>query len=197
MPPGVTPGFVDGMLLAATATGDREGSAAGPGLAPGLAGALDAHAAAVAELPTPARRARIRALAASLRAVDPAADVPPRVRGLLAAAVDREVGRRWAAEAPPVRRGYSLHPTLKATLRRLAQPSADGAAEAERAAAAHADPRLRPWAEHLADDPGDATRVLGALALGAAGDRVGDATSHPWRRIGAELAEVWEAAWRG
>jgi len=94
-----------------------------------------------------------------------------------------------------VRRSFSLHPTLRATLRRLAQPSADDAADAERAAAEGADPRLRPWAERLADDPEGVLRVLGALALGAAGDRVGDATSRPWRRLGAELASVWEAAW--
>ncbi len=191
----MTPGFLDGMLLAATAADDPSGAAALAGLAPGLARALRARALELAARPTEARREEISRLAGELRAVDPAAELPPAAQPILAAALPRDVGRRWAASAPPVRRGFRVHPALRATLRRFAYPSKPGAEDAELAAAETADPRLRPWAARLAgrEEP---ARVLGALALGATGDLRGDADSARWRRIGAELASVWGSPWR-
>lgn len=192
----MTPGFLDGMLLAATAADDRAGEMATAGLAPGLAEALRARARELSARPSEARRDEVRRLAGELRAIASSADLPPAARSILAPALPRELGRRWAASAPPVRRGFRVHPALRATLRRYAKPAAADARAKELTAAEDADPRLAPWAERLAahEEP---ERVLGALALGVRGDTVGDATSNPWRRIGAELASVWESAWRG
>lgn len=193
----MTPGFLDGMLLAATVAGDRDGAAAGPGLAPGLARRLAERLGALAAKPTDARREEVRRIAGELRAVAPSAELPPAARAILAPGLPRELGRRWAANAPPVRRGYRVHPALRATLRRLAGPSDPSARAKELAAADAPDERLRAWAARLTGPGDEPERVLGALALGGRGERIGDATSRRWRAIGAELASVWEAPWRG
>ncbi|MEZ4339422.1 MAG: hypothetical protein R3B82_22595 [Sandaracinaceae bacterium] len=192
----MTPGFLDGMLLAATAADDPSGERAAPGLAPGLAAAFAARAAELSARTSEARRDEIRRLAGELRAIAPSAELPPAARAILAPALPRELGRRWAASAAPVRRGFRVHPALRATLRRFATPASVDARAEELEAAATADPRLVPWGARWSrgEEP---ERVLGALALGARGETVGDATSNPWRAIGAELAAVWESAWRG
>ncbi|MCB9593212.1 MAG: hypothetical protein H6719_10810 [Sandaracinaceae bacterium] len=191
----MTPGFLDGMLLAATAADDRGAAQARPGLAAGLSRALEARASRLEALDADARRAEVRRLAGGLRAIDESAELPARARAILAPALPLPVGRKWAAHAPPVRRGFRVHPDLKATLRRFAEPCDPGARAAELEAAASADARLHRWVERCG--PGESPeRVLGALALGASGDTRGDATSNPWRRIGAELAAVWESPWR-
>ncbi len=196
-PPGSTleEELLDGMVLAATAADDRDGALAAPGLTPALARTWAARLDALSRLDTDARRAEVRRLAGRLRPIAPSADLPVRARAILASSVPRALGRKWASQAPPVRRGLRIDPSLKATLRRLAGPTNRDAEAQELDAAKDADPRLSPWAEPLAQGA-DPARVLGALALGAAGDTVGDSRSRSWRRIGAELKLVWESPWR-
>lgn len=204
--------FLDGMMLAATALDDRDGSAARAGLSEPLAAALGARLESLGARDETQRRREVRRLAGTLRRVPEDADLPARAAALLAADVPREVGRRWAASAPKVRRGFAPQAALKTTLRRLAASADPRAADAERAAAAHLDDpardapdddaarreaRLRAWAERLSPGEDDPMRVLGALALGARGEGGGDGTSRGWRRVGRELARVWEATWRG
>jgi hypothetical protein len=191
------------MTLAATAREDRDGAAAAGGLSPDLGAALAGRLEALAQLDRTRRRAEVRRLAASLRRVPSDAALPPRAAALLATHVPREVGQRWLAGAPRIRRGFSASASLRASLRRLAAPADPAAETDERAAAARVDAdapahaaRLRGWAARLARGA-DEARVLGALALGAAGADGGDARSRPWRRIGRELARAWEAPWRG
>jgi len=187
--------LLDGMALAAAVADDRDGADAAPGLAPGLAHSFVERAAALSALDPEDRHAEVRRLASRLRRIDPSAELPVRARALLASSLPRTLARKWAAQAPPVRRGFRTDPALKATLRKLAGPMDPAAHVKEVDAAPTADPRLRPWADKIARGE-DVERVLGALALGAAGNPVGDAVSRPWRQIGAELNFVWESPWQ-
>lgn len=187
------PGFIDGLVLAAFTTDDSDGASVRGGLAPGLARALEERLQALAGLERAERRAQVGTLADRLRPVRGNASLPARAAAILATEVPLELGRAWAAGAPKVRRGFRVSPPLKATLRRLALPSSPGAQSAERAAAATDDERLARWAPHL---DADIERVRGALVLGARGDEAGDDRSRAWRRVGAELAEIEDAAWR-
>ncbi|MBX3273579.1 MAG: hypothetical protein KF729_25165 [Sandaracinaceae bacterium] len=191
----MTPAFLDGLLLAATVAGDRDGGLARAGLAPGPARGLAERSAALAALDAEARRDEVRRLAGSLRAIALDAALPVAARAILAPALDREAGRRWTEGASPVRRGFRAPPALRATLRRFATPADPSAHARELDAAEDADPRLAAWAPRLAEGA-DVARVTGALALGARGELRGDAASSRWRRIGAELASVWESPWR-
>lgn len=208
----MSPRFLDGMVLAATAADDRAGAAGVVGLSSALGTALEAAMTEMAALDRSARRARVHRLTAALRAVPTDASPPPAVRALLAVDMPPEIGRAWAASAAPVRRGFRLGAALRATLRRLAAPTTEGAEAAERAAAAELTERaperhrerLTVWATRLAVGA-DPARVLGALVLGAAsaspdvaspgvalpGAGLGDGTSRPWRRIGRELGLAW------
>lgn len=186
------------MVLAAMVHDDRTGNACLAGLAPGLARALRARLDALAALSRAARHREVRTLVGELTRVPADADAPPRALAILAPDAPRAVARRWAADAPPVRRGFRVTRGLKATLRRLAAPGNPHAREEELAAAARLEPAMRErlwrWAELLGG--GDAERALGALALGAEGHLAGDARSWRLRAIGRELAEVWEGGWR-
>ena len=205
-------GLLDGMVLAATIQDDAGGERALPGLADGLARALRERTEALAESDSTTRRSAIRDITGRLRAVAQSAQLPTRARAILAPEMPRAIGRKWASQAPPVRRGFRVAPALRATLRRLATPTDPAAHAEELSFAEHADRRLRPWAERLAQEENqDPARVLGALGLGAqpksrpCGDaptdqpvrgQYGDQNSNRWRQIGAELAMVWESAWR-
>ena len=161
-----------------------------------LAEALASRLRDLGALDSAGRRAEVRRLTGALVEVPVDADLPARAKAILAKDVPPTVGRRWAEDAPPVRRGYRVPHGLKATLRRLAEPADADAEAVERAAAADADPRLGRWAREIALDGADEARVLGALSLGAQGAAGGDDRSRTWRRIGAELALAWGASWR-
>ena len=198
------------MVLAATATEDRDGSAS-DGLGGHLASALRERMAALEAMDRGGRRAHVRSIASGLTALPPNAALPSRAAAILAADLPRAERERPARDATEVRRGFRVTAGLKATLRRLAAPHDPGAPERERAAAtevgssAHAEV-LRRWAGRLAHGE-DEPRVLGALGLGWAAAGVaddhagaGDGTSRPWHRIGRELAEACairsERPWR-
>lgn len=190
----MTPAFVDGMVLAATATEDRDGSAAA-GLGSALATRLRERMAALEAMDRTGRRAHVRRIASGLTAIAPSAALPPRAAAILAADLPRADRGPIAREAPEVRRGFRVTAGLKATLRRLAALDDPGAAERERAAALEdgVDEALQRWAPRLAHGA-DEARVVGALSLGSKAAReasaTGDTISRPWRRIGAELAEA-------
>lgn len=193
----MSPAFVDGMCLVAIARGDRDGSAAA-GLGARLSAALGDALAAHAQSDERTRRNAVRGWAEALGAVAEQNDLPAPARALLAADVPRELGRRWMAEASPVRRGFRSTAGLRATLRRYVGAPDPDAAERERAAgeALDGDARARWQALGLGTD----TRVLGALALGAdsfgQGDEAGgDAHSRLWRRVGRSIAQAREASW--
>lgn len=189
--------FVDGLVLAATVQEDRRLTSVGPGLAPGLERALADRLAKLAALSREARHREIRRLVRQRIAVPTNADLPPRAALILAGDVPREIGRRWAARASEVRRGYQVPHSLRSALRRLAQPSSANAAAEERAAAPRADalpPSRRARVLAIAAHHGE--RALGALVLGIEGREGGDPTSRKLRRIGRELALIWESPWR-
>lgn len=193
----VSTAFFDGMALAATAQGDRDGAGARGGLAPSLAEPFEARMRSLAALDRTQRRREVKRLAEQRRAVAEDADLPPRARALLAADVPKEVGRAWLA-ASPVRPGFRVTPGLKATLRRLAAPAEPDAVADEEAAAARAEAHVHAAAlRRFAQKLGGERRVLGALLLGAERRLGGDATSRAWRRIGHELRVAWEGPWRG
>jgi hypothetical protein len=189
--------LVDGMLLAAAAQGDG-GRAAIAGLAPGLARRFSAAIRELDALERGHRHARLRATVAKLAAIPTDARLPPRAAAVLAPEVPREIGARWMASAPPVRRGFRVHRSLKTSLRRLAASEEHDAEKNERAEFSRIDraisARLDPIARQLA--PSDRERALGALALGMRGVMGGDERSRRWRAIGRELSIVWSEAWR-
>ena len=185
--------FIDGLVLAAIVADQPSSGVASGGLAPGLERALRARLDALAGLGREERREEVTRLAASVRPIDARAALLPRAGAILASDVPKELGRKWVAHAPPVRRGFRVSAPLKATLRRLAVPSNRRVERNEREAASRATQTQIAWASRLGADE---ERIRGALVLGAEGDRVGDAISNPWRRIGSELAEVEGAAWR-
>lgn len=197
----VSTAFFDGMALASTAQGDRDGGAALSGLARPLAEPFDARMRSLAALDRTQRRREVKRVAASRRQVPEDAALPPRARALLAADVDKQVGRRWLAESP-VRPGFRVTASLKATLRRLAASPEPDAALTERGAAArlqthpHAGALRRFALALVAHDTTQIDRAVGALLLGSERHLGGDAISRPWRRIGRELATAWEAPWR-
>jgi hypothetical protein len=193
------------MVLAATATEDRDGGAAA-GLGAPLAARLRERMAALEAMDRAARRSAVRRVASGLTAIPKDAALPPRAAAILAADRPRADRERAARHAPEVRRGFRVSAGLKATLRRLAAPGDPRAAESEREAARRAlelDPgaeaALRRWTDRLSG-AGDEDRVRGALLLGMTEPGGGDATSRPWRRIGEELAEACairsEREWR-
>lgn len=191
------------MVLAAMVQDDRTGSECMHGLAPSLARALDERLAVLAASSREERHGAVRVLVSTLSAVPPGADAPPRVLAILATDAPREVGLRWSAAAPRVRRGFRGTRGLKTTLRRLATSGSSDARAEELAAAERAsvlDPArlawLKRWARALSD--GDEARALGALVLGMEGDLAGDARSRRLRAIGHELAQVgWRSGWPG
>jgi hypothetical protein len=120
----------EGFALAAAARGDRGAERARAGLCADVAADATRVAARVAAQDASARRRWVRdalraapAAAAATRAV-PAA-CPPRALGLLAGCVDKDLGRRWLANAPLPRPGFTPEPRLLALLRRLIGPHGD------------------------------------------------------------------------
>lgn len=112
----------EGFALAAAARGDRGARAALPGLSSAAAASAAAVAAQLANDDAAARRAWIRRMLAAQQAV-PARDQagrPARALALLAADVDRTLGRAWLAAAPLPRPGYAADPGLVSLLRKLA-----------------------------------------------------------------------------
>lgn len=189
----------------------------------------------VSSLDTPARRAELERLAASVRVVvHTGTELPPRARAIVAAEVDRATAQRWAAAAPAPRRRWLAGAALRATVRRIAarSPTDDpdavgsetgagralcarieppvevtlgaelGAQEAAAVAAMRAlgtatarsplDDRLLGVARSIAA-PQTLARTVGALALGASGQRGGDTWSVRLRDTGREIAELDEA----
>jgi len=113
---GIDGAIVDGLALAATIAGDRDGAAARSGLAEGLAIGMTAR---LASLSCDAREPVLRALAASLRpALDGARELPPRAAAIVAPEAPRELGARWIAAAGAPRPGFRAPPSLRAQLRR-------------------------------------------------------------------------------
>jgi hypothetical protein len=112
------PAEVEGFALAATVSRDRRATQALPGVAAGLRPALQARCAALAASAASERRAWVAGLLGAQPAVG--SDVPPRARALLATMVDVELGRRWLAEAPLPRAGYTPAPALRRLLARTA-----------------------------------------------------------------------------
>src|SRR5204863_5334880 len=89
----------EGFALAAAARADRGARAALPGLSEAIAARAAAVAEQLASEDAPARRAWVRRMLAARLPV-PARDQtahPPRALALLAAAVDRSLGRVWLA----------------------------------------------------------------------------------------------------
>jgi hypothetical protein len=109
-----------GFALAAAARGDRAARAALPGLSAAVAASATAMAVGLANDDPAARRAWVRRMLAAQNA-RPAHDgtCPPRARALLAAEVDKALGRAWLAAAPLPRPGYAADPRLVALLRKL------------------------------------------------------------------------------
>ncbi|MFK7985296.1 MAG: hypothetical protein AB8I08_04625 [Sandaracinaceae bacterium] len=190
--------WLEGMMLAAIIAEDERGEAVQAGLATSPRQALQGGLTTLAKSPRDARREHVAAMAAALRHVDPAAEVPVSAARLLASEVPREVGRAWMSSAAPVRRGYRAPPALKSTLRRCAGVAEAHAERDEHRAAEAIDvafspaqaASLRRWAGQLAGGR-PAKRVLGALALGAQSGLGGDALTRDLRRIGAALDRVW------
>ncbi len=110
-----------GFALAAAARGDRAARAALPGLSAAIAASASAVAVGLANDDAAARRAWVRRVLAAQNA-RPAHDdgaCPARARALLAAEVDKALGRAWLAAAPLPRPGYAADPRLVALLRKL------------------------------------------------------------------------------
>ncbi len=188
---------MDGVVLAAMVHDDRDGVALA-GLSPALAEAVRSRLATLEAMPRERRHQAVRALIRKSTFIASPEDVPARAGAILAADVPAEVGRRWARAAPPVRRGFEVSRSLKLSLRRLA-PEGGPDTSAEDVAAALELDRLPPEraaaVRRVAERLGaDAERAVGGLVLGARGRGDGDSTSRRMRRLGLELALVWELA---
>jgi hypothetical protein len=112
----------EGFALAAAARGDRAARAALPGLSSTVAQSAAAVAARLANDDAGARRAWVRRMLAAEQPA-PARDQtarPARALALLAADVDKTLGRAWLAAAPLPRPGYAADPGLCSLLRKLA-----------------------------------------------------------------------------
>jgi hypothetical protein len=117
----------EGFALAAAARGDRGARAALAGLSPMIAAHAASVAAQLADDDPKTRRAWIRRVLAARQS--PAHDQgarPMRALALLAAEVDRSLGRAWLAAAPLPRPGYTADPRLVALLCKLtARPATE------------------------------------------------------------------------
>ena len=190
--------FLDGLVFAAIVQDDRHGPTASRGLAPKVGAALRERLRELDALTRAQRHEVVRALVAKLVAIPTDAELPPRAALILAPSVPREVGRRWAANAPEVRRGFRVTRAVKSVLRHLAAPAGvDSSAEERKAAGRVAELSpdraaavLRVAAQHGGE------RAIGALMLGVEGHEGGDEATRRLRRIGRELALVWGAEWR-
>lgn len=102
---------VDGFLLAALLHGDNDPSSA-PGLTDEGRAEIQSRHGALASLTTQARSA---ALASSVGMTGPlvAETELPRVRAMVSTFAPKDVGRRWLAEAPPMRRGFAPERALR------------------------------------------------------------------------------------
>lgn len=111
----------EGFALAATAHADSGARAATPGLSRAILREATATARSVSQLDRPARRRWLRTLLDQPRTPHPVQDGrAPRALALLAASVERNLGRAWLAGAPLPRPGYAPDPRLLSVLRRLA-----------------------------------------------------------------------------
>jgi hypothetical protein len=111
----------EGFALAAAARADRGARAALPGLSAEVAASALAVAQQLASGDAAARRAWVRRMLGAQLPL-PARDqvAPARALALLAADVDRSLGRAWLAAARLPRPGYAADARLVSILRKLA-----------------------------------------------------------------------------
>lgn len=185
--------FLEGMVLAAVVRDDRAGEAL-EGAHPALARAVRERLEVLTRLSREARHRSVRACIRRLAAVEGQPSPPPsrRAGAILAPDAPPDVGRRWGAQAPPVRRGFEVSRSLRLTLRRLAAPGAQTRNDDREAARALEElpPQRAALLRRLASmlDPTDAEGATGELLRGLRG---GDGSSSRASAIGAELAFAW------
>lgn len=111
----------EGFALAAAAHADKDAALALRGLSSEATRTATGVVRRMSNTARETRRAWVRELLApEALQIEPDHGIPPRALGLLASSVDRALGRRLLAQAPPPRPGYVPDPQLLSLLRKLA-----------------------------------------------------------------------------